>query len=250
MQSWQPTEEGGAVGGRAELNARRSTRQSRCGFHGALPTSFNTAHAQEAERGMWQLGMMGMHTSEKGYQFILSGLHVDPFSDIFHALLRTRWVLLLMYSLVAYTFITFVFALLYWADPTDADNGPTLRNAEQGSFPDCWYFSLQTLSTVGYGYFSPNTPWAHTVTLVESWAGLVFTALVTGTLFAKLSRPIARIRWADKVGARGLGHGHQLIVPIPCEAYALPLRAPMCHSIARLTPAHIACAAGPPAQHR
>ena len=68
-----------------------------------------------------------------------------------------------------------------------------IANARPGSFADAFYFSVQTMGTIGYGAMYPQSTAANALVVVESIVSLVITALATGLVFAKFSRPSARI---------------------------------------------------------
>ena len=66
-----------------------------------------------------------------------------------------------------------------------------------GSFADAFFFSVETSATVGYGDMHPVTFYGHAVCTAEIFVGIAFTALATGLLFVRFSRPKARIRFAE-----------------------------------------------------
>jgi inward rectifier potassium channel len=80
-----------------------------------------------------------------------------------------------------------LFALAYFAD------SGSVAGARPGSFADSFFFSVQTLSTIGYGVLSPRTAGAHLLVTLESFLGLLAVALMAGLAFAKFSRPSARV---------------------------------------------------------
>ena len=88
--------------------------------------------------------------------------------------------------------INAVFALLYMADP----GGVT--NARPGSFADAFFFSVQTLGTLGYGVMAPKSLASNLITTLETFVGLVNLAIATGLLFARISRPTARIMFSER----------------------------------------------------
>jgi len=116
------------------------------------------------------------------------GLRVTPLSDLYHFLMKTKWSSLLGAFGVIYCAVNAVFALAYLA------GGPgTVLNARPGSFADDFWFSVETFATIGYGNLAPGTTYAHLLVTVESFAGMLAVALGTGILFAKFSRPMARV---------------------------------------------------------
>ena len=98
----------------------------------------------------------------------------------------------------AFVLINAVFAVLYRIRPDAiANSGGDLENL--------FYFSVETLTTVGYGELFPQTRYAHLVVSAETFTGLFFTATMLGLIFARMSRPRARLLFA-----RGLTIGpHQ-----------------------------------------
>jgi inward rectifier potassium channel len=64
---------------------------------------------------------------------------------------------------------------------------------------DAFFFSAQTISTVGYGHISPKGMAANSVAALESMMGLLAFALATGLLYGRFSRPSAKILYSDKV---------------------------------------------------
>src|SRR4029077_8819838 len=72
-----------------------------------------------------------------------------------------------------------------------------IENAKVGSFGDAFFFSVQTMGTIGYGAMYPKTLAANMLVVSESLVSLILTALATGLVFAKFSRPNARIVFSD-----------------------------------------------------
>ena len=87
----------------------------------------------------------------------------------------------------AYLLTNLAFALLYLAQPG------AIANARPGGFWDAFFFSVQTIATVGYGGMAPATFYANVIVTLETGAGLMFLAVATGLVFARFSRPTARI---------------------------------------------------------
>ncbi|MGH6958227.1 MAG: ion channel [Caulobacteraceae bacterium] len=67
----------------------------------------------------------------------------------------------------------------------------------RADFADAFFFSTETLSTVGYGAMAPVSLAAHLVVTAELFVGLFNLAIVTGLLFARFSRPTARVMFSD-----------------------------------------------------
>ena len=119
--------------------------------------------------------------------FHLIGLPwADVHLDWFYFLLNSHWSRVLAVLFTMYVCIVTFFALLFFCDRE------SIRGARPG-FADAFYFSVQTLSTAGYGYLSPQSTFANVLCLLEAFSGLSFVALFTGVLFARASKPKARI---------------------------------------------------------
>jgi inward rectifier potassium channel len=85
------------------------------------------------------------------------------------------------------------FAVVYASEPG------AIANARPDSFEDAFFFSVQTMATIGYGTMAPVTRFAHLVVTIEAMVGILSVALVTGITFSKFSRPSARIVFSDKM---------------------------------------------------
>jgi inward rectifier potassium channel len=107
--------------------------------------------------------------------------------DLYHALLNAHWSVLLAIFVTYYLVANTLFALAYLA------GGDDLANARPGSFEDAFFFSVQTLATIGYGAFAPKTRYANVLVAVEALVGVLSFAIAAGLFFAKFSRPTARV---------------------------------------------------------
>lgn len=111
------------------------------------------------------------------------------FSDFYHHLITSSWPLLLLQITLAFIVANVLFALGYYLD-----HG--VENARPGSFADVFFFSVETMATIGYGEMAPSTLFAHILMSIEALTGLLSFALVTGLIFSKFSRPTARVRFS------------------------------------------------------
>jgi inward rectifier potassium channel len=107
--------------------------------------------------------------------------------DLYHFLISGSWPRLLGFVALGFVASNTVFALGYLAVPH------SIAHAHPGSFSDAFFFSVQTMATIGYGLEAPRTLWANILVVFEALVGLVGLALVTGLAFAKFSRPTARV---------------------------------------------------------
>ena len=114
--------------------------------------------------------------------------------DFYYALIEASWTKLSLIVLFVYFISNAVFALMYYSIPF-ALNGTI---SEQATFYESFFFSVQTMSTIGYGALSPNGILANILVTFEAAFGLIIAALLTGIVFAKLSKPHAKIRYSKK----------------------------------------------------
>ena len=90
-----------------------------------------------------------------------------------------------------YLTINSVFAFAYLMDPGG------IANARPGSFTDCFFFSVQTLGSIGYGWMWPRSLYCNQVVTLEAFVGLFNLAIATGLLFARFSRPTAKVMFSN-----------------------------------------------------
>ena len=114
-----------------------------------------------------------------------------PLADLYHNLIARSWGRLLGLLASVYLLANLVFATLYRV------GGDCIAGAT--GFRDLFFFSVQTLSTIGYGTMAPKTTYAHVLVTFQAFGGRLFVALVTGLVFAKFSRPTARVMWSKNV---------------------------------------------------
>ncbi|MCA9514322.1 MAG: low temperature requirement protein A, partial [Myxococcales bacterium] len=113
--------------------------------------------------------------------------------DLYFYLMEGSWTRVFAVLLTVYLAVNVVFACLYMLDPA------AVSNLDSGSFIEAFAFSVQTISTVGYGAMSPVGDFAHLIVTIESATGILFVALATGLMFAKASRPRASVLFSERV---------------------------------------------------
>lgn len=120
------------------------------------------------------------------------GRKTTPFEDSYHQVLTAPWWRFFLGVVGVFLAANAAFALFYLAAPG------SVQGARDGSFEDAFFFSVQTMATIGYGTMAPATLYAHVLVTIEALTGVLGMALVTGLTFAKFSRPTARVlfsRW-------------------------------------------------------
>src|SRR5712675_1594436 len=126
-----------------------------------------------------------------GREVIAEGLRLNFWADISHRCMTASWPAFIAGA--AFVFISFnaFFAVLYWLgdDP--------IANVPHRAYLDYLYFSIETLSTAGYGDMHPQTHYGHFVAAVELFTGIFSMSVMTGLIFARFSRPSARLLFAE-----------------------------------------------------
>ncbi|HEY9909214.1 MAG TPA: ion channel [Thermosynechococcaceae cyanobacterium] len=130
-----------------------------------------------------------IHIKVEDGRFQIQGINAwyGYWRDPYHLLLTIPWFG--FFGLIAFSYISTnaVFALLYLA------GGDCIANAAPGSFLDAFFFSVQTLASIGYGAMYPKTLYANSIVTIEAMAGLVGISVMTGLAFARFTRPSARV---------------------------------------------------------
>jgi inward rectifier potassium channel len=112
--------------------------------------------------------------------------------DPYHFIATMSWPIFFVCLVVSELFINSMFALLYIAVPG------AIANVPRGSFVDAFFFSIETLATVGYGSMVPASRYGHVISAVEIICGVIYTAVVTGVIFIRFSKPKAKIVYAER----------------------------------------------------
>jgi inward rectifier potassium channel len=121
-------------------------------------------------------------------RIIAEGLEGNFWTDLYHNAMTASWPVFMGMLAAAFVALNFVFALIY-----DLGEAPI---ANAGSLADLFYFSVETSSTTGYGDMHPQTTYGHVVATAENFVGVMLLATMTGLVFARISRPRARILFA------------------------------------------------------
>jgi len=137
------------------------------------------------------------HRVRVGHREILAeGIQRVVFQDLFHYFMRVTWPRL--FATFAGFFLVFdtLFGFAYFLIPG------CIANLNPPGFAGAFFFSVETLATVGYGDMHPQTVYGHTVAMIEIFVGLMSLAVITGLMFARFSRPRARFLFTKHMVVR------------------------------------------------
>jgi inward rectifier potassium channel len=130
-------------------------------------------------------------------RIILRGHKRQRFNDVYAQLMDANWPKLVVVFVAAFLCINTVFALAYFG-LANAWPGEGITHAHPGYFLDYFFFSVQTLATIGYGGMSPQGIVVNILVTLEAVTGFSFYALMTGLVFSKFSRPTALVTFSDR----------------------------------------------------
>jgi inward rectifier potassium channel len=123
----------------------------------------------------------------RGRLAVVKGQDRTRYTDFYHAILMAPWWLTFVQLALFFVVINIVFAGLYLADPQG------LKGLHRGAFWDAFLFSVQTIGSINYTVFVPQTLYANVIVSFEAFVGILIIALFTGIIFARFSRPFARV---------------------------------------------------------
>jgi inward rectifier potassium channel len=124
---------------------------------------------------------------------IATGIERAPFKDAYHFILARSWPTFFLLVTLVFGLANMAFARIYLIEPG------CVANARPDSFEDHFYFSVQTLATIGYGGMYPVTRFAHVVVAIEAITGILALALITGITYTRFARPSARVLFSQKM---------------------------------------------------
>ena len=130
-----------------------------------------------------------MADSKPMFSWRVVGAERRFFRDVYPRLMAAPWTVTIAVAFASYLGVSVLFAGLYALEPGGVEGASSLL--------DTLWFSVQTLSTIGYGGMTPASPWANALVIVESFIGLAGVAVVTAILYAKFSLPEPRVRFSS-----------------------------------------------------
>jgi inward rectifier potassium channel len=123
----------------------------------------------------------------------IKGWHRQRVGDGYHWLMTLNWSQFLFLWVGLYLGVLSLFAVLYGLQPG------SVAGAKPGSLSDDFFFSVQTLGTIGYGDLWPKSFYANVLVTIEAFVSLALTAVGTGLIFARVSRPTARVMFSRHI---------------------------------------------------
>ncbi|MFT3692133.1 MAG: ion channel [Kofleriaceae bacterium] len=118
------------------------------------------------------------------------GVRTSLADDAYHLLRTATWTRVFLLFLGVFLGSNLIFATVLYLGHAKIDHST--------GFIDCFWFSVQSMGTIGYGYLAPEDNLANTIVTIETFYSILLTALVTGMFFARFSTPRSRVIFSNK----------------------------------------------------
>lgn len=123
------------------------------------------------------------------------GLPILQSLNFYRTLLSTSWWKFLLVFVGLYIVISLLFSVFYLLCGPDALVGVT-ADTFGGRFTEAFFFSVHTITTVGYGHIAPRSFFSNMLVMAEAFVGLSGFAIAAALMFARFSRPVAKIQFS------------------------------------------------------
>ncbi|HEY0194678.1 MAG TPA: ion channel [Kofleriaceae bacterium] len=141
-------------------------------------------------------------------------------NDAYHFLRTATWTRISLLFGGLFLLVNLLFAAILYV------SGAQVLNAH--GFADAYWFSVQTLATIGYGYLAPSDTLANAIVTVESFVGIALSAVITGIVFARFSTPSAKVIFARQA-IIGLHDGKRTLMLRMANARSTAIVEATCH---------------------
>jgi inward rectifier potassium channel len=142
------------------------------------------------------------------------GLPIWERISVFHSLLRLKNRQFFFFVFLVYTSVNILFAYVYYLIGVKYLQGTASNQTPFRQFLDAFFFSSQTLTTVGYGHIAPSGIMANMAASIESLVGILLFALLTGLIYGRFSRPRAFLLFSKNVLVSPYKQGRALMMRI------------------------------------
>ena len=128
-----------------------------------------------------------LRAGRRRQRVIIKGQDKSRWTDVYHAILTAPWWLFLLGLAAVFITVNIGFALLYLSDSSG------IEHARPGNFWDRFLFSVQTIGSINYSMMVPKSAFVNGVVVIEAFVGFLYLAMMASLMFARLSRPSARV---------------------------------------------------------
>ena len=117
--------------------------------------------------------------------------------DLYAYFIDISWIHFFLLIIFAYTLLNIVFGLFYVGIGIEQITKP--KGSFLEDFLNGFFFSAQTLTTVGYGGIAPKGISANFIAAFEAMIGLLSFSFITGLLYGRFSKPKASIKFSKNI---------------------------------------------------
>lgn len=128
-----------------------------------------------------------------------TGMPIWSRTSVYHSLLRMKRGHFFLAIMFFYTAVNIVFATIYFLVGVENLSGVDQSKSTFEEIMAAFFFSSQTLTTVGYGHVAPTGLLTNAIASTESLLGILAFAVVTGLIYGRFSRPKAYILFSDNM---------------------------------------------------
>jgi inward rectifier potassium channel len=151
--------------------------------------------AEDSGFGQKFIGGNRLINKEGGFNIIKKGLVKN---SIYEYLVGSSWIKFFILTFLFFFIVNVFFAFLYFFNGIENLNF-NQSNSKFESFVYCLYFSIQTFTSVGYGFLNPQDHFSNIVASINAFSGLLGFALATGLLFSRFSKARVNIQFSKNM---------------------------------------------------
>jgi inward rectifier potassium channel len=129
----------------------------------------------------------------EGREITSHGYEYDLLQDFYHLCLTASWPKFFSVAALGFITLNILFAWVYLIEPSG------VANLSPPNFWGAFFFSVETLATVGYGDMHPQNFYVHIIATIEVFTGMASVAVLTGLIFARFSKPKSRVLFSDSL---------------------------------------------------
>jgi inward rectifier potassium channel len=122
---------------------------------------------------------------------------VISLDDLYYDVIKLKWPGLLLLLFLTFLLINILFGTVFFLLPVKDFDGYQTTSGVLSHWLESFFFSVQTFGTIGYGKIAPTGTLANFIVTLESFFGLLFTAISTGLVYHRFSKPTAKVLYSD-----------------------------------------------------
>jgi inward rectifier potassium channel len=150
---------------------------------------------------------------------------LSPLQDAYYYLVNISWQKFMVIIFISFLLVNIFFAFIYFQFDEGCLSGSLHGVSSFSVYMKCFYFSVQTMTTIGYGHIYPNCHSTQIAATCESLTGLMTLAVMTGILYGRFSKPTARIAHSTKAVVAPYEDKTGFMVRIANKRHAILLQA-------------------------